>query len=88
MQLKSIALFFSSPFLSVFALLNKKEMRGNPVCGSARTAAREGATEKKNRQGDFFFSVQHWECLCILRRMTKTKEKQKIRQSSRKGKRD
>lgn len=55
MQLKSIALFFSSPFLSVFALLNKKEMRGNPVCGSARTAAREGATEKKIGRGIFSF---------------------------------
>lgn len=55
MQLKSIALFFSSsPFLSVFALLNKKEMRGNPVCGSARTAAREGAAEKKIGRGIFF----------------------------------
>lgn len=48
----------------------------------------EKEQQKKNRQGDFFFSVQHWECLCILRRMTKTKEKHKIRQSSRKGKRD
>lgn len=48
----------------------------------------EKEQQKKNRQGDFFFSVQDWECLCILRRMTKTKEKHKIRQSSRKGKRD